>query len=224
MISHRVVSPRLFGVNADGGGLGNNADELRTASILFEDTVINNYRDILLEAMQLIMFEAGQPIKLEFSSKNPFQSEEDAKRDVEEIEASEHHFKSLEDIDKKPTKGMMEEARKGLEWRREYGRGGTEVGVARARDIANGKNLSISTIKRMHSFLKRSADNEQAEGYEPGEDGFPSAGRIAYALWGGKPALSWVEKKIAEIERVENLSMEIDMSDDDENSKTSVFT
>lgn len=218
MISHRVVSPRLFGVNADGGGLGNNADELRTASILFEDTVINNYRDILLEAMQIIMFEAGQPIKLEFSSKNPFQSEEDAKRDVEEIEASKHHFKSLEDIDKKPTKGMMEEARKGLEWRREYGRGGTEVGVARARDIANGKNLSISTIKRMHSFLKRSADNEQAEGYEPGEDGFPSAGRIAYALWGGKPALSWVEKKIAEIERVENLSMEIDMSDDDENS------
>ena len=38
---------------------------------------------------QLLMYEAGQPIKLEFASKNPFQSEEDEKRDVEEIEASE---------------------------------------------------------------------------------------------------------------------------------------
>tara|TARA_R110000744_G_scaffold106225_4_gene202466 strand:+ start:3248 stop:4999 length:1752 start_codon:yes stop_codon:yes gene_type:complete len=88
MVSHRVVSPRLFGVNADGGGLGNNADELRTASILFEDTVIDNYRDILTESFELLMYEAGQPIKLDFVSKNPFESEEDVKRDVEEIEAS----------------------------------------------------------------------------------------------------------------------------------------
>jgi len=88
MISHRVVSPRLFGVNADGGGLGNNADELRTASMLFEDTVINNYRDILLEAMELVMAESGTPIKLEFISKNPFQSEEGVEREVEEVEAS----------------------------------------------------------------------------------------------------------------------------------------
>lgn len=88
MISHRVVSPRLFGVNADGGGLGNNADELRTASILFEDTVIDNYRDLLTESFELIMFEAGQPIKLDFISKNPFESEEDVKRTIEEVEAS----------------------------------------------------------------------------------------------------------------------------------------
>lgn len=218
MISHRVVSPRLFGLNADGGGLGNNADELRTASVLFESTVVNNYRDILIEAFELMMVECGAPIKLEFVSKQPFKQEEDVKRDVEEIEASLHHFKSLEDIDTKPTKGMVREAKKGLEWREEYNRGGTMVGVARARDIANEKNLSISTIKRMHSFLKRSADNEQAEGYEPGEDGFPSAGRIAYALWGGKPALSWVEKKVAEIDRVKNLSVEVEMCEDDENN------
>jgi len=88
MISHRVVSPRLFGVNVDGGGLGNNADELKTASILFEDIVIKNYRDILTEAMELIMLEAGHPINLDFASTNPFQSEDNVKRDVEEIEAS----------------------------------------------------------------------------------------------------------------------------------------
>jgi len=52
-----------------------------------------------------------------------------------------------------PTKGMVEEALKGLEWRREYGRGGTEVGVARARDISNKKNLSLDTVKRMKSLI-----------------------------------------------------------------------
>jgi hypothetical protein len=113
---------------------------------------------------------------------------------------------------------MVAEAKRGLEWRREYGRGGTAVGVARARDISNEADLSISTIKRMHSFLKRSADNEQAEGYEPGEKGFPSAGRIAYALWGGKPALSWAQKKVKEIENVEKLNKFEDMNDDDEAS------
>ena len=50
----------------------------------------------------------------------------------------------------KPTKGMQEEAQKGLDWRKEFGRGGTAVGISRARDIVNGKNLSESTVKRMY--------------------------------------------------------------------------
>ena len=49
----------------------------------------------------------------------------------------------------KPTSGMKEEARKGLDWRSEFGRGGTEVGIARARDIVNDADLSDSTVKRM---------------------------------------------------------------------------
>ena len=52
-----------------------------------------------------------------------------------------------------PTEGMVEEAIRGLEWRKEHGRGGTEVGVARARDIKNRKELSPDTIKRMFSFF-----------------------------------------------------------------------
>ena len=72
MVSHRVVSPRLFGVNSDGGGLGNNADELKTASILFEQTVVSGYRKLLTEAFETIMFAAGEGIKLEFDSAQPF--------------------------------------------------------------------------------------------------------------------------------------------------------
>lgn len=96
----------------------------------------------------------------------------------------------------KPTQGMIAEAKKGLEWRREYGRGGTNVGVARARDIANGKNLPDETVKRMHSFFSRHEVNKQAEGFSPGEPGFPSAGRIAWALWGGDAGQTWAADKV----------------------------
>ena len=79
----------------------------------------------------------------------------------------------------KPTEGMVEEAQRGLDWRREFGRGGTEVGIARARDIVNGKNLSDDTVKRMFSFFSRHEVDKQAEGFSPGEEGYPSNGRIA---------------------------------------------
>lgn len=97
----------------------------------------------------------------------------------------------------KPTKGMVEEAERGLAWRREHGRGGTEVGIARARDISNGKELSEDTVKRMFSFFSRHEVDKQAEGFSPGEKGFPSNGRIAWALWGGNAGFSW-SREIAE--------------------------
>jgi hypothetical protein len=86
MVSHRVVSPRLFGVNSDGGGLGNNADELKTASVLFEQTVVNGYRELLTEAFELIMFEAGEGIKLEFESAQPFTEEQAEEQIIEETD------------------------------------------------------------------------------------------------------------------------------------------
>jgi hypothetical protein len=95
----------------------------------------------------------------------------------------------------KPSKGMVEEALKGLKWREEYNRGGTAVGVARARDISNGKNLSDDTVKRMHSFFSRHEVDKKGQGFQPGEDGFPSAGRIAWALWGGDAGQTWAAAK-----------------------------
>tara|TARA_R110000744_G_scaffold134922_1_gene244187 strand:+ start:882 stop:2633 length:1752 start_codon:yes stop_codon:yes gene_type:complete len=88
MISHRVISPRLFGVNTDGGGLGNNADELRTASILFEEVVVDGYRELLVEGMEFVMQEAGFPMKLKFVSKDVFKSEEKVDKEIREVEAS----------------------------------------------------------------------------------------------------------------------------------------
>lgn len=100
----------------------------------------------------------------------------------------------------KPTKGMIAEAKKGLAWRREFGRGGTAIGIARARDLVNGKELPLETVKRMYSFFSRHEKNKQAEGFSPGEEGYPSNGRIAWALWGGDAGYSW-SRKIVESEK-----------------------
>jgi HK97 family phage prohead protease len=103
-------------------------------------------------------------------------------------------------IDFTPPVGVREEAAKGLAWRSEYNRGGTAVGVARARDLSNGTNISPDTAKRMKAFFDRHQGNRQAEGWSPGEDGFPSNGRIAHALWGGDPGQAWASKLTKQIE------------------------
>ena len=101
----------------------------------------------------------------------------------------------------KPTEGMVTEAQRGLDWRREHGRGGTEVGIARARDIINGKNLSESTVKRMYSFFSRHEVDKQGEGFSQGEDGYPSNGRIAWALWGGDAGYSWSRQIVERLKK-----------------------
>lgn len=90
-----------------------------------------------------------------------------------------------------PTNAMVTEAERGLRWRDEFNRGGTEIGVARARDISNRRSLSLDTVKRMVSYFARHEVDKQGQGWSPGEDGYPSAGRIAWALWGGDPGRTW---------------------------------
>ena len=97
-----------------------------------------------------------------------------------------------------PTAEMRAEAEQGLEWRREFGRGGTEVGIARARDISNGRRLPYETVVRMSSYFARHEVDKEAQGFRPGEDGYPSNGRIAWALWGGDSGMAWASRIIRE--------------------------
>lgn len=91
----------------------------------------------------------------------------------------------------KPTDAMANNAERALEWRAEYNRGGTEVGVARAVQLKNKENLSFDTVQRMASYFARHEVDKEAEGFNSGEDGFPSAGRIAWDLWGGDAGATW---------------------------------
>jgi len=97
-------------------------------------------------------------------------------------------------------KGVADEAETALAWRREHGRGGTEVGVARARDLKNRRPVSLDTLKRIKAYFDRHESDTDAEGFRPGEPGFPSAGRIAWGLWGGNPARRWAEDRLAGVE------------------------
>lgn len=107
----------------------------------------------------------------------------------------------------RPTEGMKVEAQKGLDWREEFGRGGTRVGAVRARQIVAGENLSDDTIKRMFSFFSRHEVDKQAEGFNAGEEGYPSNGRIAWALWGGDAGFTWSETKVNQMKKEEERAM-----------------
>lgn len=87
-------------------------------------------------------------------------------------------------------------ARRGLELRREYGRGGTAVGVARARDIAGRRDLSIDTVRRMVAYFDRHEVDLEAPAARPGHPDYPSPGRIAWLLWGGDAGRAWSRRII----------------------------
>lgn len=102
-------------------------------------------------------------------------------------------------IDFTPPAGVRKEAQKGLDWRSEFGRGGTAVGIARARDLSNGTNISPDTARRMKAYFDRHEVDKQGKGWSPGDDGFPSNGRIAWALWGSDPGYAWARKLVEQL-------------------------
>lgn len=77
MVAHRITSPMLLGIK-DNTGLGNNADELKTASILFEATVVNPFRLLILNALHRVLSVNGASLELYFESLNPWKSEASA--------------------------------------------------------------------------------------------------------------------------------------------------
>lgn len=114
--------------------------------------------------------------------------------------------KAIADVDLKPTEEMAALAERGLKLREEYGRGGTEVGVARARDIKNRADLSPETVGRMANFFSRHRVDLDAPAADPDHEDYPSAGVIAWLLWGGDPAnpdgagAGWADRKMDELE------------------------
>lgn len=94
-----------------------------------------------------------------------------------------------------PTDGMASAARRALKWKEEGKRGGTRVGLARANQLARKESLSASTVLRMYSFFSRHEVDKKAKGFNSGEEGFPSPGRVAWDLWGGDAGASWSKQK-----------------------------
>ena len=72
MVAHRVVSPMLLGIK-DSSGLGNNADELKTASILMDNTVIRPFQTLLIDAFDSILAYNNIALKLYFKTLQPLE-------------------------------------------------------------------------------------------------------------------------------------------------------
>jgi len=108
-----------------------------------------------------------------------------------------------------PPKGAQENARRGLELREEFKRGGTMVGVARARDISNGRSLPLKTINRMVSYFARHEVDKKGKDW--GNASNPSRGYIAWLLWGGDAGKTWADS-IAEREKKKDKSMTTDLA------------
>ncbi len=104
------------------------------------------------------------------------------------------------DVNTKPTEAMSVNAERGLRLRKEHNRGGTMVGVTRANQLKVRERLSPSTVRRMHSYFSRHEVDKRAQGFRRGEKGFPSAGLIAWLLWGGDAGQRWAKAKAAELD------------------------
>ena len=91
-------------------------------------------------------------------------------------------------------------AKRALEWADENGWGscGTAVGKRRASQLASKSGITVSTIKRMYSYLSRHApDLKSSKTYSDG------CGKLMYDSWGGKSALSWSKSKLKSLKEIE---------------------
>ena len=205
MVAHRITTPLIFGIRTQSG-FGSNKDEMAVGLEIFTNQVIEPAQRLIIKGFtEILSFEIPN-IQLTVIPNTPLSFSVATEPTptpapvVQSLEKKKGCCHQLAEESFEPTKEMAIEAEIGLKWRDEYGRGGTEVGVARARDISNLRNLSLDTVKRMNSYFARHEVDKQATGWNDGEDGFPTAGRIAWQLWGGDAGRDWAARILEQIQ------------------------
>jgi len=162
------------------------------------DEVWNNY--VKTGKVKGFSIEGYFTDKLEMSKSSNSIDESEASEILFEIQdfLSSKRYK-LESYNDYPA-SVSNNAKKAVEYAEENGWGscGTAVGKRRASQLASRDNLSVSTIKRMYSFLSRHlSDLDASKSYSDG------CGKLMYDAWGGKSALSWSKSKLKSIGEIE---------------------
>lgn len=105
-------------------------------------------------------------------------------------------FSEAEDNTYKPPVGVQNAAKRALKWISEgkAGSGFTSVGRTRASQLASGQRISRRTVARMKSYFARHNVDKKATGFNSGEEGYPSPGRVAWDAWGGTAGQAWVNR------------------------------
>ena len=161
---------------------------------------VNGYQMRVESVEKRIVVEDGKYTVLNEAGTREFgtyDSREEAEERLRQIE----FFKIEESF--KPPASVRDAAQRAIEWIDAglAGDGFTSVGRTRAGQLARGENISIDTLKRMKSFLSRHKVDGQALGFNRGEKGYPSAGRVSWDAWGGDAGFAWSESTV---ERYEN--------------------
>ena len=153
-----------------------------TAGVLVDES--NNAVEVISDVQSLIA--SGEWTRLE-SDASPISEE------LAEAACVDLDIKVFSNSDRMYTipKSVQSEAKRALEWRKEHDRAGTPVGMNTARTLAKGGQIGIRKIRHIAKYFPRHEVDKKGKGYKPGQDGYPSNGRIAWALWGGDAAKSW---------------------------------
>lgn len=102
--------------------------------------------------------------------------------------------------------GVANNAKKGIELNEKINnKCATDVGKIRATQLAQKKNISIETIKRMYSYLSRAEDQ-----YRKNESDSEACANISYLLWGGLAALGWSRNKLRQLGELELETVVVD--------------
>jgi len=100
MVAHRVTSPMLMGIK-DNTGLGNNADELKTASLLFHNTVVRPIQELILDAIDDILAVNGASLNVFFKTLQPLELQgditEETKEELSKVELGDDSRPFLDD-------------------------------------------------------------------------------------------------------------------------------
>ena len=115
------------------------------------------------------------------------------------------------EIDLMPNEGMRAEAQRYRDWKSDGEGGGTDVARTRATQILSGNELSADTVITMSAWFARHEVDKQGKGFSPGEDGYPSNGRVAWAAWGGDAGKSWSDARSKRIKAARDRSESIEM-------------
>jgi len=102
--------------------------------------------------------------------------------------------------------GVANNAKKGIELNEKINnKCATDVGKIRATQLAQKKNISVETIKRMYSYLSRAEDQ-----YRKNESDSEACANISYLLWGGLAALGWSRNKLRQLGELELETVVVD--------------
>jgi len=114
--------------------------------------------------------------------------------------------KAYSHINFKPPKSVRLAAKRGLELRKKFGRGGISSvkagklgigsGIIRAANLAKGSNMAPGTVKRMKNYFTRHNVDRRPGWSNPKN---PSNGYIAWLLWGGDPGFAWAKKIVRQM-------------------------